>query len=144
MQHCVIVPTETQDSDPLMKFDKHSPGRNCDCDYRNDICDASGETFVMCPECDVLCDYGHLNDSCHYARLTYIFDNYATIAVAVFMSAWGLLMLSYFAFFYRRSLMINPFTTDPVKALHFDILFAIFNLLKPSFVIWLHFKSSAP
>jgi len=57
---------------------------------RNDICDASGPMYVTCPECDRLCDYGHLNDSCHFARFTGIFDNYATIAVAVFMAAWGM------------------------------------------------------
>ena len=56
---------------------------------REDICDASGPEFVMCPECDRLCDYGNLSDSCHYARFTRVFDNYATIAMAVFMSAWG-------------------------------------------------------
>jgi len=62
---------------------------------REDICDASGPEFVMCPECDRLCDYGNLSDSCHYARFTRVFDNYATIAMAVFMSAWGASVRAY-------------------------------------------------
>ena len=58
--------------------------------YRHDICNATGTEFVTCPMCDRLCDYGNLSDSCHFARLTHVFDNYATVAVATFMSAWGL------------------------------------------------------
>jgi len=45
--------------------------------------------LIMCPECDRLCDYVNLSDSCFHARFTRVFDNYATIAMAVFMSGWG-------------------------------------------------------
>ena len=60
-----------------------------------DICDTSTNTsvgnFVMCPNCDGRCDYFLLHDSCYYAKITYIFDNNATVIFAFFMSVWGAL-----------------------------------------------------
>jgi hypothetical protein len=59
--------------------------------YSNDVCDATGiGATIMCPACDRWCNYTLLKESCFYARITHVFDNRATIAMAVFMSAWGL------------------------------------------------------
>lgn len=43
----------------------------------------------MCPLCDRVCDYWELKDTCMHARITYLFDNPATVIFAVFMSFWG-------------------------------------------------------
>ena len=60
------------------------------CDVSDDVCDESGEgALLMCPMCDKDCDFWLLHSSCLYSRLTYVFDNYATVAFAVFMSIWG-------------------------------------------------------
>ena len=51
----------------------------------------------MCPKCDQVCPYRLLSDSCIYAKITYVFDNYATVAFAAFMSIWGKDFSSYAA-----------------------------------------------
>ena len=56
--------------------------------YSIDICEDLGKE-VMCPLCDERCGYWHLVDSCLYSKLSYIFDNYATVAFAAFMAIWG-------------------------------------------------------
>lgn len=43
----------------------------------------------MCPLCDQLCDYWELRNSCMHIKVTYLFDNKATVFFAVFMSFWG-------------------------------------------------------
>ena len=56
----------------------------------NDICDKEGiGNITMCPKCDRSCTYRKLHDSCVYSKLTYVFDNYATVAFAAFMAIWG-------------------------------------------------------
>uniref|UniRef100_A0AC35U007 Anoctamin n=1 Tax=Rhabditophanes sp. KR3021 TaxID=114890 RepID=A0AC35U007_9BILA len=47
----------------------------------------------VCPSCDTYCDYTQLNDSCLYARLTYIVDNFGTAIFAFGMSIWATLFL---------------------------------------------------
>ena len=58
--------------------------------HRNAFCDEDGPGGqFMCPACDHRCNYTKLSESCIFARLVHVFDNKATIAMAVFMSAWG-------------------------------------------------------
>ena len=55
-----------------------------------DICDAVGSgNTTMCPQCDVYCDYWKLSDSCFLSKVTYLFDNLATIAFSIFMIIWA-------------------------------------------------------
>ncbi|XP_063912681.1 anoctamin-3-like isoform X1 [Zophobas morio] len=53
-----------------------------------DICESN---LVMCPLCHSgkNCVYKPLNLSCHYAKISIIFDNHATVVFAVFMSFWA-------------------------------------------------------
>ena len=52
----------------------------------------SGAT-IMCPLCDKTCDYWRLSESCLYSHLTYLFDNYSTVPLAVFTSCWANIFL---------------------------------------------------
>ncbi|XP_041971203.1 anoctamin-4 isoform X2 [Aricia agestis] len=55
-----------------------------------EICDASGPgNTTLCPLCDKACQYQQLSDSCLFAKLTYLFDNPATVFFAIFMSFWA-------------------------------------------------------
>lgn len=65
-----------------------------------DIC-SRNLTIKMCPLCDHYCRYWDLSETCFHARVTYLFDNPATVFFAVFMSLWGLCFLfeNYFHFF---------------------------------------------
>ncbi|XP_032525780.2 anoctamin-4 isoform X1 [Danaus plexippus] len=55
-----------------------------------EICDASGPgNTTLCPLCDKACQYQLLSDSCLFAKLTYLFDNPATVFFAIFMSFWA-------------------------------------------------------
>ena len=57
---------------------------------RIEICDETnaGQT-IMCPQCDKFCSYWELKDSCFLVKLTYVFDNFATIFFSIFMCIWG-------------------------------------------------------
>ncbi|EEC20511.1 transmembrane protein 16D, putative [Ixodes scapularis] len=46
-------------------------------------------SLLMCPLCDNGCEYWRLQDSCTQAKLSYLFDNGATVFFVVFMSVWG-------------------------------------------------------
>ncbi|XP_055692726.1 anoctamin-4 [Lutzomyia longipalpis] len=55
-----------------------------------EICDSSGAgNITLCPLCDKACSYQHLSESCLFARMTYLFDNPATVFFAIFMSFWA-------------------------------------------------------
>ncbi|XP_073965294.1 anoctamin-4-like isoform X2 [Choristoneura fumiferana] len=55
-----------------------------------EICDASGPgNTTLCPLCDKACQYQRLSDSCLFAKLSYLFDNPATVFFAIFMSFWA-------------------------------------------------------
>ncbi|KAJ2943398.1 hypothetical protein O0L34_g12207 [Tuta absoluta] len=55
-----------------------------------EICDMSGPgNTTLCPLCDKACQYQLLSDSCLFAKLTYLFDNPATVFFAIFMSFWA-------------------------------------------------------
>lgn len=48
----------------------------------------------MCPLCNVKgCDYWKMSESCFYLKLSYLFDNPATIVFTVFMSLWTVIYL---------------------------------------------------
>ncbi|KAH9525321.1 Anoctamin-4 [Bulinus truncatus] len=56
----------------------------------NEICsDNAPGNYTMCPLCDKQCDYWQLKSSCIYSRVTYVFDNEATVAFAAFMALWS-------------------------------------------------------
>ncbi|XP_043474457.1 anoctamin-1-like [Leptopilina heterotoma] len=57
-----------------------------------DIC-SRNLTIKMCPLCDHYCRYWDLSETCFHARVTYLFDNPATVFFAVFMSIWATLFL---------------------------------------------------
>ncbi|XP_014662739.1 PREDICTED: anoctamin-4-like isoform X2 [Priapulus caudatus] len=62
----------------------------------NEICEPGGlGSTVMCPLCDQLCPFWELKSSCFYSRLTYLFDNPATVFFSIFMSLWGTLFLEF-------------------------------------------------
>ncbi|XP_061728003.1 anoctamin-4 [Cydia pomonella] len=55
-----------------------------------EICDLSGPgNTTLCPLCDKACQYQRLSDSCLFAKLSYLFDNPATVFFAIFMSFWA-------------------------------------------------------
>lgn len=56
-----------------------------------EICNVTGPgKIVLCPLCDKACEYQKLQDSCLFSRITYLFDNPATVFFAIFMSFWGM------------------------------------------------------
>ncbi|XP_050300119.1 anoctamin-4 isoform X2 [Anthonomus grandis grandis] len=60
----------------------------------HEICDANGPgNITLCPLCDKACTYTRLKDSCKFAKLTYLFDNPATVFFAIFMSLWATVFL---------------------------------------------------
>ncbi|XP_074041936.1 anoctamin-4 isoform X2 [Leptinotarsa decemlineata] len=59
-----------------------------------EICDINiAGNITLCPMCDKACKYQKLKDSCKFARLTYLFDNPATVFFAIFMSLWATVFL---------------------------------------------------
>uniref|UniRef100_A0A0K8SKC7 Anoctamin n=2 Tax=Lygus hesperus TaxID=30085 RepID=A0A0K8SKC7_LYGHE len=55
-----------------------------------EICDGSGPgNITLCPMCDKVCRYQKLSESCLFSRITYLFDNPATVFFAIFMSFWA-------------------------------------------------------
>ncbi|XP_067946749.1 anoctamin-4-like isoform X2 [Watersipora subatra] len=62
-----------------------------------DICTTNGD-IIMCPQCDNICPYWFLNQSCLYSKATYVVDNPATIFFAIFMALWT----TFFMEFWKR------------------------------------------
>ncbi|XP_039298885.1 anoctamin-4 isoform X1 [Nilaparvata lugens] len=59
-----------------------------------EICDMSvAGNITLCPLCDKVCNYQKLGDSCVFAKVTYLFDNRATVFFAIFMSFWATMFL---------------------------------------------------
>ncbi|XP_050452769.1 anoctamin-4 isoform X3 [Cataglyphis hispanica] len=55
-----------------------------------EICDFNiAGNITLCPLCDKVCSYQKLGDSCIFSKLTYLFDNPATVFFAIFMSFWA-------------------------------------------------------
>ncbi|KAL6736548.1 hypothetical protein Aduo_006889 [Ancylostoma duodenale] len=61
----------------------------------NDICgrDGVGAKTLICPQCENYCDFQPLNNSCVYAKVSYLFDNGSTVIFAALMSIWATLFL---------------------------------------------------
>ncbi|EPB77588.1 hypothetical protein ANCCEY_03346 [Ancylostoma ceylanicum] len=61
----------------------------------NDICgrDGVGSKTLICPQCENYCDFTPLNNSCVYAKVSYLFDNGSTVIFAALMSIWATLFL---------------------------------------------------
>ncbi|GAB1286670.1 Anoctamin-3 [Apodemus speciosus] len=76
-----------------------------------EICKAT-EVF-MCPLCDKNCSLQRLNDSCIYAKVTYLFDNGGTVFFAIFMAIWVETLRPQFEAKYYRMEVINPITGKP-------------------------------
>ncbi|CAF4830476.1 unnamed protein product [Rotaria sp. Silwood1] len=55
----------------------------------SDICGDFGHTTNMCPRCDKTCPFWKLSDSCLYSKVSYIFDNAATVIFSILMSLWA-------------------------------------------------------
>ncbi|XP_065679230.1 anoctamin-7-like isoform X1 [Hydra vulgaris] len=62
-----------------------------------DICEHANWTYKMCPLCDehIGCKYWDLKTSCTRAKLSYLFDNAATVFFAVFVSFWAVFFLEF-------------------------------------------------
>ncbi|XP_071573980.1 anoctamin-4 isoform X2 [Temnothorax nylanderi] len=55
-----------------------------------EICNSNiAGNITLCPLCDRACNYQKLGDSCIFSKLTYLFDNPATVFFAIFMSFWA-------------------------------------------------------
>ncbi|KAK2168871.1 hypothetical protein NP493_1213g00013 [Ridgeia piscesae] len=62
----------------------------------NDICNSTGVgDSIMCPKCDRMCSYWRLSQGCTYARLTFLFDNKATVLFAFIMAIWTTVFLEF-------------------------------------------------
>lgn len=57
------------------------------------ICNKSFDHFKMCPACAFDCNFTVISDSCSYSKITYLFDNPATVFFAVFMTMWATVYL---------------------------------------------------
>ncbi|XP_057551874.1 anoctamin-5 [Hippopotamus amphibius kiboko] len=61
-----------------------------------EICDPEiGGQIIMCPLCDVLCDYWRLNSTCLASKFSHLFDNESTVFFAIFMGVWVTLFLEF-------------------------------------------------
>ncbi|KZC10272.1 Anoctamin-4, partial [Dufourea novaeangliae] len=55
-----------------------------------EICNPKiGGNITLCPNCDRVCSYQYLGESCIFSKLSYLFDNPATVFFAIFMSFWA-------------------------------------------------------
>lgn len=61
-----------------------------------EICDANiGGEIIMCPLCDVKCEYWTLSSTCEPSQYSHLFDNVATLFFAIFMGIWVTLFLEF-------------------------------------------------
>ncbi|XP_056657996.1 anoctamin-5 isoform X4 [Monodelphis domestica] len=61
-----------------------------------EICNETiGGEIIMCPLCDVRCEYWKLNTTCESSRYSHLFDNVATLFFAIFMGIWVTLFLEF-------------------------------------------------
>ncbi|CAF1501688.1 unnamed protein product, partial [Adineta steineri] len=61
----------------------------------SDICGSYGQSTYMCPRCDLSCPFWKLSESCVYSKISYVFDNIATVIFAIFMSLWARLFVEF-------------------------------------------------
>ncbi|RWS23006.1 anoctamin-1-like protein, partial [Leptotrombidium deliense] len=58
------------------------------------ICNHTFDAFPMCPLCVMpTCKFWNISRSCKYSKMSYVFDNPATVFFAVFMSIWSTVYL---------------------------------------------------
>ncbi|OAF67320.1 Anoctamin-10 [Intoshia linei] len=55
----------------------------------NNICFDEISNTIMCPKCPKRCGYFYLKAECKFAKLIHIYDNYATLFYACFVSIWA-------------------------------------------------------
>ncbi|KRZ84722.1 Anoctamin-3, partial [Trichinella sp. T8] len=58
-----------------------------------DICHGEAGKIIMCPNCDVGCDFWVLKSSCLYSKITFLFENNATVLYALVMPIWATVFL---------------------------------------------------
>jgi anoctamin-1 len=58
-----------------------------------EICSEEFDKKPMCPLCSIKCGFWKMSDSCVYAKISFLFDNAATVFFAVFMSVWATVYL---------------------------------------------------
>ncbi|XP_069760228.1 anoctamin-6 isoform X1 [Narcine bancroftii] len=67
-----------------------------DSTWSQEVCDPEiGGRIIMCPQCDRDCLYWRLNITCQSSKKLSIFDNYGTLAYAVFMAIWVTVFLEF-------------------------------------------------
>ncbi|CAF3386640.1 unnamed protein product [Rotaria socialis] len=76
----------------------------------SDICGSFGDSTYMCPTCDKLCPFWKLSDSCFYAKISYVFDNTATVVFAILMSLWA----RWFIEFWKRRQAVLQYEWDSI------------------------------
>lgn len=58
------------------------------------VCNKTFDEVPMCPLCNIkACDFWYMSDTCTYSKVSYLFDNPATMCFAVFMSLWATVYL---------------------------------------------------
>ncbi|KAK2550527.1 Anoctamin-7 [Acropora cervicornis] len=77
-----------------------------------DVCESPPLTYKMCPLCDesLGCHFIDLKNSCMLGKISYLFDNAATVFFAVFVSFWAVFFLE----FWKRK--------EVTLAYHWDVL----------------------
>ncbi|ELW67377.1 Anoctamin-5 [Tupaia chinensis] len=61
-----------------------------------ETCDPKiGGQMIMCPLCDLVCDFWRLNSTCLAAKFSHLFDNESTVFFAIFMGIWVTLFLEF-------------------------------------------------
>ncbi|XP_012581072.1 PREDICTED: anoctamin-5 [Condylura cristata] len=61
-----------------------------------ETCDPEiGGQIIMCPLCDLVCDYWRLNSTCLASKFSHLFDNESTVFFAIFMGIWVTLFLEF-------------------------------------------------
>ncbi|CAF4512927.1 unnamed protein product [Rotaria socialis] len=74
----------------------------------SDICGRLGQETFMCPRCDKTCPFWKLSDSCFQSKVSYVFDNAATVIFAVLMSLWA----RWFIEFWKRRQAVLRYDWD--------------------------------
>ncbi|XP_043564623.1 anoctamin-6 isoform X1 [Chiloscyllium plagiosum] len=80
--------------------------------WSQEVCDPEiGGRMIMCPQCDRDCSYWRLNITCESSRKLSVFDNYGTLAYAVFMGIWVTVFLE----FWKRRQATLEYEWDTVE-----------------------------
>ncbi|CAF3746759.1 unnamed protein product [Adineta steineri] len=77
----------------------------------SDICGSYGQSTYMCPRCDKICPFWKLSESCVYSKISYVFDNTATVVFAILMSLWA----RWFVEFWKRREAVLRYEWDSIN-----------------------------